>query len=392
MQTFWFWQIGALLFSLEAHCAAPIDTGAALRAPGVRLAEIFNARDAKAFDESVDFDALAHRVLEGMELPDWQARDFVRGFKNNSNLLGNSLMASLRGKPSVAYLVQSARTEQGSTQTVRLDLRDAAGELTGFEYLQFELGIDSRIQDWTSHVQGSRVSENMRRISASALDSSSWWSVLFGGKTLDKEASVTIKQFGAEVRRLDYAAAHATLAKMPQEFKQSRQWATMRAVMSMNFKDHSLYRADLQWLANHHGDDPAVQFMLLDHYMYSGQFPRLLNTIDRFEQNVVEDAATNFLRCNALEMMQRRSDAIRACRRSAELEPDNELPWPQLLALYAEQHEAGPFIAVLEEFESKFAQPMDPERIVKLEGLEWLAGTAEFKSWAKLRRSREPKP
>lgn len=356
-----------------------------LRGPGESIARAFNERDVAALAKRIDTEALLATVLTGMDLGEKDRRDMSTGFRKSSGQLPANLMRNVDVRRGKATHVLSAATGDGSRQIIRIDFYDQDGNAGGSEYLEFQLGQDHRIRDWYSHAQASQASGMMRQIMMNMLDDASWSSTLLGRADVNEAELAATRRYADAIRRADMKAAHAALGGIGGEFRKSRQWATMRAALASSVGEAE-YRADLDYLAKHFGDDPAIQFMLIDHHFYRKDYGRMLETIRRFERRVVEDANTNVLECNGLAMQEAWPEAIRACRHATRLEPDNKDAWWSLVGVQALGRDGDGLLDTLARMEQRFAFSLDPDALVQQPNYGWLKEHPGFKAWAKARR------
>lgn len=367
-----------VLLPLAAAAAAPADVAA----PGAALLALIESRDAQGLASRIDGDALLARVLEGSSLAGGQRDAFAKGFGQSQSKMGANFVANLERNRAKAHLVRSSAAGAGTSQIVRLDYYDAEGNGSGFDYLEFELGADGRIRDWRSHAQAARASDTMRLLVSSMFDDSTVGAWLFGRPTTDDAVLAQVKAFSAATTRGDFRAGHAALERFPPEFRKTRQWAGLRIAMAANIDD-ATYRSDLASMARDHGSDPQVQFMLIDHFFFTGDYTRMVEAVQRFERRVVADGATNLLECNGYVLMAKWADAERACRDANRIEPGFTPAWWSLVDVYAGMHETARLLATLDEIQARFDLAIAPDAIVAIEGYEWLATDPDFVAWAK---------
>ena len=383
--------LGAAFLSLvaatDALAAAPATSTAAdaLAVPGHQLTDIFNNRDRAAFAERINMDLLGERVTTGMNLSERDKADFIKGMKQSRSRMADTAMTQIEAKRGKARLVKSTAVAKGSQQIIRIDYQNAEGDNEGYEYLEFELNERQQIRDWFVHSQGSLVSDFMRRLAVSMVQDESLITALFGSVRFDKDILKLVQQLALDMRAVDYPKAYATLQQFPADFKQTLNWATLQVSISSNL-DEDKYRAALKQLADKHGNQPSLQFMLIDHYFYQQQYDRMVTVIQRFERRVVADGATHFLKCNGYFLAGQFADARNACARSVSLEPDVAGPWWLLIEVGLRTEDATLTLDTLTAYEEQFETQFDPDKLVALDGYRWLANRKEFLSWAEARR------
>ncbi|NQD36612.1 hypothetical protein HPT27_06215 [Permianibacter sp. IMCC34836] len=379
---------GNLLLGLSAsHAETAMEKNASnpLAATGQQLAEILNQRDQAAFAQMIDMDALGARVTAGMGLPERDQKDFIAGMKKSRERMAASTMTQIEAKHGQAKLVKTLKKSTGSEQIIRIDYSNAEGESEGYEYLQFEIDNKQKIGDWFVHSQGSRISDFMRRLAASMVKDKNLITTLFGTVQFDGDVLKIVQELSKKMQALDYPGAYNTLQQFPDGYKKTVNWATLQVAVATNL-DEAKYRAALQYLADNHGNQPALQFMLIDHYFYQQQYDRMIKALETFERRVVEDGVSNFLKCNGHYFAKDYVKARAACQRSIELEADVRSPYWTLIEIARSTQDAKLALATLSDYEQQFETEFDPDKLVALESYQWLANRDEFKRWAAERR------
>jgi tetratricopeptide (TPR) repeat protein len=209
---------------------------------------------------------------------------------------------------------------------------------------------------------------------------------LFGVKSLSDADLKSFRDFGNYLAAGDMPNAHRALQRLPESYRQTRDWAMLRANVASY--DERAYRAALEYLARNFGADPVVQFMLIDHYYYQQQFDQAYRTILSFENSIGgEDAATNFLKCSTLIAGKRYEEAVKSCRRGIQLEPDFESAYWGVVTAGLESRNAKLALAGLTAYEQAFRMEFDPDKLAQIEQYRELSRTPEFAAWAKPRRN-----
>ncbi len=352
---------------------------------GESLAQLIIDQDSEGLTDRIDMKVLLDRVMRGMDLGEKDRQDLAAGFRSSRTRLADSLIKSIAAQHAVVTLVRSRATPNGSVQIIRLNYHDEAGQPAGFEYLEFDLGSDDRIVDWYGHAQGSRVSDNMRLLMSSMLDTSSLLPTVFGRADVDEEAMAAIRAYSAAMNKGDFQNVYAALARMPEEFRGTRQWATLQAGAAASLGD-AKYRAALDHLAQAHGDDPAAQFMLIDHFFFRKDFARMIESIQTFEKRVVSDGVTNMLECSGLLLSDQIAEAERVCLEGTRIEPEFVGGWWALVDVQSKSRDADKVLGTLEAIERRFDLSMNPDLLIEQPGYEWLENADGFDDWADARR------
>ncbi|MBK8286163.1 MAG: hypothetical protein IPK97_15510 [Ahniella sp.] len=352
---------------------------------GESLAQLIVDRDSEGLANRIDMKTLLNSVMQGTDLSDKDRADIDAGFQSSRTRLANGLIKSIAAQHAQVKLVRSRTTPKGSVQIIRLNYYDDAGQPSGYEYLEFELGRDGRIVDWYGHAQGSSVTDNMRMLISGILDTSSLQATVFGRAEVNEDAMAALKAYTAAINKADFAGAYAALARMPSEFRGTRQWATLQASAAASLGD-TQYRAALDHLAQAHGNDPDAQFMLIDHYYFRKEHTRMIESIQNFENRVVSDGVTNMLECTGLLLDEQIAAAERVCLEATEIEPEFVNAWWTLVDVRAKSRDAVIVLGTLDEIERRFELKMNPDLLLQQPGYEWLAEAEGFDDWAEARR------
>ncbi len=365
--------------------AAPAVPMTAENKHGLWLADIIDRRDGAAFAARIDIDALAARTAKGLDLDDTTRRGFIKGMTGAKQRMAETMLARVELNRGKARLVRSTTTAGGSTQIVRIDMSDAEGDPAGMEYLAFELDAKGRIVDWTAHSQGARTSDVMRRLSLAMIQDRGAIARAFGITRVDEATLATTQALAKQMAAMDFDGAYTNLARMPEAYKATKDWAALRVNLASQLDD-TRYRASLQHIAAHHADAPGLQFMLIDHYFFEDRHAQVIRTVEAFERGVVEDGATNLLKCISANTLKAYDDAGRFCARSIEIEPDVENAWWMLVTVGHGARDAGLVLRTLDGYERQFGTRFEPAKLVALDEYRWLADEPAFKAWAKARR------
>ncbi len=255
----------------------------------------------------------------------------------------------------------------------------------GFDYVEYYLTPALKVEDWYSYSRGNHASSAMRLAASAMLDKDSMLSALFGIKRIDRAEVEKFKEFSRYASAGDYGKAYRALEGLPESFKQTKDWAMLRANLAVG--DEAAYRASLEHLAKNFGSDNSVQFMLIDHYYYQQRFDQVYQAVTAFEGYVGgEDAATSFLKCSALMGWKRFDDAAKACQRAMSLEPDFKSGYWGLVTVGLQSKNPTLALSALSAYEKAFNAEFDPNELAKLEPYRELSKTPEFAAWAKKRR------
>ncbi len=389
-------RFGACL--LAAAAALPVtaerktvDSKYDIRAAGMRIAAALNERDAPAFERMIDFESFGEAVMRDFDLGlnERDRADFERGLLSAGPRIAETSVRRLEDGKAVAHLLRAERRHDDWDVLLRLTLFDDKGEPAGFDYIQFELGGDDRIDDWRSEAMAGQASAQVRLVTAMMLPESRLLSGLFGSREVDEDLLRLFQQLRGALAVVDNPKAFEVLGRMPAEVRATRFWATYRVALASNLGDE-IYRASLDHLAQHFGSDPELDFMLVDHAWFRGEFRTAIERLESFEQRVVEDGTTTLLKCGAANEIGDHRSAAQFCRRSVALEPGVENAWWALAGIGITEKDAALVLEALTGIETHFDTRFDIDALVDIPDYAWLAGTAELKAWDRSRQAPSP--
>jgi hypothetical protein len=349
---------------------------------GQQIADAVNKRDVDRMMQLIDLQALQDRVAQGLGLTEGESQAFRQGMGKGLRRLTEGNMRGFAQRKGLAKFLRIGERDGKPFTMVRIEYGIDEG---GFDYIEYYLTPGLKVEDWYSYSRGSRASSSMRLAASAMLAKDSMLSTLFGIKHMDGAEIDKFKEFSRYVSAGDYGKAYLAMESMPGSYKQTKDWAMLRANLALN--DEAAYRASLGHLANNFGSDNSVQFMLIDYYYYQQRFDRVYQTVAAFEGYLGgEDAATSFLKCSALIGWKRFDDAAKACQRAMSLEPDFKSGYWGLVTVGLQSRNPTLVLSALSAYEKAFNAEFDPSELAKLEPYRELSKTPEFATWAKKRR------
>jgi hypothetical protein len=348
---------------------------------GREIAQAFNAQDADAVVRLIDVQALSREVMQDLGVSAEQAAKMQDGMRKSLRANIEAGLRSFTQREGVAKFIRTGKEGGKAYSLVRIEYQSDDG---GFDYVQYYVTPAGLIEDWYSHTRGSRATTAMRLAVSAMVDKESLLGKLFGVTPVDRRE---IERFGTFRRYLaagDLPRAYSAMEGLPESYKRTKDWAMLRA--SISSYDEAAYRGSLEHLAKHFGDDPSVQFMLIDHYVYQERFDQAYKAVAAFETHVGEDGVTNFLKCSCLIGWKRFDDAIAACQRAMAVESDLKLGYWGTITAGFESKNPKVVLATLSAYEEAFQVSFDPDVLAGSDPYRAIAGTPEFAAWAKQRR------
>jgi hypothetical protein len=365
----------SLLFSL--HAVAQGDAAAT----GGAIVEALNKRDIDALMRVMDTDEVARLVTKdlGMSAADREKvrLSFPRALRNNLEIG----MRTIEGSNGSAKFLRGAKRDARPYALVRYDLGDQ-----GIDYVEYYLTASGKVEDWYVHSLATLYSTSAALGLATIFKTDSMLFGLFGTRMTTEADAKPFTELRARLQKQDFAGAYKALEAFPEGFRKTRQWALMRVTYGARIDD-ATHRGALRDLAENFGQDSALQFMLIDHYIFEKQFDRSLAALAALERAIGgEDAATANLRGRILIPTKRYEDAAKACRRGMALEPDHQPAYWCLVEAGLDANSGKVTIEGLTAYEKAFQVEFDPVKLAGLEAYRAISKTPEYAAWAKRRR------
>jgi hypothetical protein len=367
--------IAGLLVAL--HALAQGDAAAT----GGAIVEALNARDVDALMRVMDVDEVARLVTKDLGL---SAADREKVRVSFPKALRNNLEIGVRtieGSKGSAKFLRGGKRDARPYTLVRYDLGDQ-----GIDYVEYYLTASGKVDDWYVHSLATLYSTSAALGLATIFKTDSMLFGILGMRASTEADTKPFTELRARLQKQDFAGAHKALDAFPEGFRKTRQWALMRVTYGARIDD-AAHRAALRYLAQNFGEDPALQFMLIDHYAFEKQFDRALTALAALERAIGgEDAATANLRGRILVPAKRYEEAARACRRGMALEPDHKPAYWCLVEVGLDANNGKVAIEGLSAYEKAFKVQFDPAKLAGLDAYKAIAKTPEFAAWAKRRK------
>lgn len=373
----------AAAFSIVAAWSAAAIAAAAPDAIGQRIAAALNNHDSAAMEAAIDIDALGRSLSKDLALNETETKSFLEGLRKGMRRNVEGGIQQFAQKQGVARYLRSGKRDGKPYALVRIEYK---GEEGGFDYVEYYVADSGMVEDWYTHSRASKASTAMAVVLSAMMKKDGILNALFGVKSFSDADVKAFREFGTYLSSGDMPKAHRALQRLPESYRQTRDWAMLRANVASY--DEKAYRAALEHLAKSFGADPGVQFMLIDHYYYQDRFDLAHQAVVSFEGSVGgEDAATNFLKCSTLIAGKRYDDAVKACKRAVQLEPDFESAYWGIVTAGLASGNVKLALSGLTAYERAFSMEFDPDKLAQIDEYRALARTPEFAAWARQRRA-----
>lgn len=344
---------------------------------GHAFAEGMNNQDSNALWQIIDLDGMLDRIFELTGNQEAFA-SFRVGLKQGiKNRLFENWFVNInqnRGEVKYRRIIKVAGEPR---PFVIIDIYDE-----GLMFL--ELVVDpktNKIVDMFIYSNGEFISQTYAQIaSLSRPESSNYFKRLVGKLEVNHELGAVMKQVATHNQTGNYEASYKAVIQLPEALARTRVISLMRVNLAGLWSEPH-YDKELARLAQLHGDDPTLFFMLLDHYFNVKDFEHLLSGIERVRQRVGKDTYIDELSGVYLTYAGEYDKALENLNSVIASNPDDEdIYWFKVETLIlAERYQAA--LGVVDVLEEKFAVTIDPELMAEHERYRDFLASKEFKGW-----------
>ena len=379
------WLLAATLGG--AVCSAAVLAGpargadsAAYRSAAAPIVADLNKHSAQAFTNSLDRDAIIGKALDplGAELKDASA--FRTGLARGIERVGPQIAGAMP-KDGYAKLLR-VRTKDGEGHClVRLGYGDS-----GYGYMDWAMRADRdgrlRIVDWFDYSTGQNYTDSLRTLSVLVAPNPSLLGKLFDIASGKAERTRQVIPMMQALGKQEFARAYEVFDKLDEELKRNRTLSVAAVGAANRSQNEAHYRAALANLDKHHGSEPALVFLLIDHYVMTKQYDRLLHAIDAFQKFVgVEDAALAGIKANSYMMSGKPDQAIAAAIEGIRIEPELAANYWTLLASYNRTGRYDKVVDTAALLRRQFGLALGPAEFEKDADYKEFVRSAAFRRW-----------
>lgn len=233
---------------------------------------------------------------------------------------------TFKGEPKLLY----RRLADSGVSYLRLDLLKREGKV--------------RVVDWLDFSQGATVSETGRQMMAATIN---------GGHVGDsQQIGAAVVHIGELLSASKHAEAREEIAKLPPAIRAAKNIRVVEVTAS-NDLPAAEYGKVLDAFAKDFGDDPSMQFMLIDHYFVAERFDDLLAAVAMLRKALGDDAMLYVFEANAYLKRNQAGDlakADEALQRCFKLEPGFGHGLSVMMDLRVAQNDTGGAAAAIRAF------------------------------------------
>ncbi len=366
-------------FSMTAQAEAP---SAELVQKELQLLEnSMNNRSPDKFNELLDVDTVLKVALDDLDVDENYRNGFMKGVRENKHKIITKILGLL-GEYGSVKLLKVTHADDMSRGLMRLDYGDQ-----GYGYM--ELHLVQRlgrvyIVDWYDYALGQEYTRSLRQIVAVSFPKPDLigrvFDIVSNRRTISRNIVAVINL--AKDRKYDelikkYNSLGAPYKKIP-----IFMLLMVQTAGSMNNDD--FYKQTLSDLAEFHGNNPRLGFILIDYYYYAGKYETAIKLIDNLIKEFgAEDAGMLTLKSNLLIEMDKPDRAQVLIERIIRIEPEYEDAYWRLLSLVISDKKYSHAVQVCQNLETRFGYDLNKEVMASEPAYKDFIASSEYMNWRK---------
>lgn len=340
-----------------------------------------NNRDAAAFQNSIDLNALAVRTSEKVFQKDIERKQFIKGFMQGGKRFAESIFRNLDISNGKAKYMKNFYIDGTKRALIRFNLGDS-----GYDYWELILEKNTegkyRLVDWFQVSSGQLISISLGAIGKMLTDPNpGLLESLFGIKEIDQNMMEKMKSIRASMQERDFIKALNIVDSLPDKIKNSRIMCTVAINLANFSRDDALYRKMLSRLDRYHSSDPSAAFALIDHYIYQNDFNSALKAVGFLEKRVGTDALIMQLNSNINLLKGDNSKAIKFAKEAIKLENDFTDAYFTLSLAYVKLGQYRKAISIFDSLSDKFGYQFQKVNFLNDRDYADFVSSEDFKSW-----------
>ncbi|TAK91716.1 MAG: hypothetical protein EPO06_03160 [Burkholderiaceae bacterium] len=340
-------------------------------------------KDQAALDQLIDIDAFSNVVLRGAKLPSSVAEAVKHGMAAGAMKLSHGLIQTAERAGTPKLMRVRSRGEKQYV-LVRLAGDDASNY---FEYIEFVVGGNQHIEDWSTLSRGGLTSDFLRLFFVGLLNKETLARLYAMDAKAGKESMQALQALNSALSRGDYAGAYEALAGFPEAYRKTRDWAMVRISMGMATSVEK-YEEATQYLAENFGNDPTARALLINYYAVRKNWDAAYDAVEAVESIVGADGLLASQKARILSVAGKYREAIEVCRLGIQMEPDRKALYWDLVNIGLLTKDAPLVLSTLTTYEEAFGFRFDPDKLAKLGPYAEIAKTPDFAVWAQSRQQK----
>ncbi len=358
------------------------------------FAESLSARDEacdlSAYDRAVDIESLVGKALRGIDLTPGFLRGIVEGATQSMNL-GGQICTSIK-RSGGSFKLLHLRPQSGRFRAMFRIIYGSGG----FNYHDLLLHVEEAgkvvIEDVFLFSSGEWLSATLRRgfLPAIAELGEVDQAGLDGQESEYLKALEQVRQAAELFQQGETKKALEVHDSLPRAVRSTRNMMLQRLFIASELSEEEdgdqLYRQALMDISESFPNDPALDILMIDRYVFAEDYSKVLELVDRVDLAVGGDPYLDLLRANMNVAMGDPAAARQHAQRLIQAEPDLEDPYWIMLSLCLEAQDWAGAANWLTRLEADLGVELNDLKGVS--GFEGFVETEVYRQWLK----RDPPP
>lgn len=362
----------------EASCDELCQRENNIRNSAQGLAEAINNRDNQAVQKFIDFDAIADVASAKVGGSTRQQRELKSGFMMaGPEALADAILTNLIGTSSPTWFLRLITEDEETRPVLRIDFENG-----GHEYMVLSMNEQgTQLIDIIFATSGAKYTEQLADAARLMIKpSKSMLKSLFGGTEVDEGLVDIFQKIGVLRQEQKFAQAYDLLKTASTSAQTSKTGALLGVMLSQHVSDKA-YDTELRLLAKHHGNDPDLQFMLVDYYTITEQYNRAVNALNVVEKRLGQDGALFNLKASLRLAQQNYDESLELIKQAIDIENDFEDSYWTLVTIYIEQQNYSAVSASLNLIVDTFDYSFERANFESIDFYADFVKSNEFDTW-----------
>jgi tetratricopeptide (TPR) repeat protein len=338
-------------------------------------------RDARAFDDLFDWDAVLDRATDGIDVPAKIRASFLTTLRAGNRGLGKTVTALC--SQGASYTLLRTRTE-GDQGRALFRVLPPAGGVNYHEFLLARRpsgqikGVDLQV-----FVTGELFSTTMRRliIPLVAQENQGFLDKLRGRENEFYRHISDIQRMGKARQDGQPSQALAIYRQLPASVRQDKTVQLIRLQAAQASGDDEEYLGAMEDFRASFPDDACMDLMCIDYYLLKKQYADALAGIDKVDKAVGGDPYLNLVRANANFESGKFAEAREAASKAIEDEPTMVEAYWSLVAISLREKKFDDTLKLLRMIATKFH--VEFQDLAKVPEYADFVKSPQYKEWLK---------
>ncbi len=329
-----------------------------------KMGSAFLERNVEVLAEIFSTDEFIRRIQAKLSFSERVNESVVAGVRSSIPVVQQNLITSLVDcHLTITRIIEAAQSAKILT---RCEYDDS------LSYVEFELHREDdgpyQLIDWYDYTKGDHVTSSMAQNLALLLVQQGHSMRLMG---LDLAPQIrrdylhllTLNSDGSNIEGWEEA-----YNKLPASLRFSRHLLVERVQITAAGQNEQYYRDALSDLEKHHGHDPRLTLILIDHYYFTDDSAALKEAFDRLNLLLGGDAALLTLKADVLKENKEYDEAAATVREALEIEPGYLNAYLSWLDISVKQENYTKAVTMIERMEKTFDLSFSKEELDQWSG------------------------